>query len=68
MSNDRSLGEFEQIVLLAVLRLGDQAYGVTVLDEIAAKTVECPAFYVPVLMRETGRKGADDGEGQEAYT
>ena len=33
-----------------------------------AMKMECPAFYVPVLMRETGRKGADDGEGQEAYT
>jgi hypothetical protein len=30
--------------------------------------LECPAFYVPVLVRETGRKGADDGEGQEAYS
>ena len=29
--------------------------------------LECPAFCVPVLMRETGQKGADDGEGQEAY-
>jgi len=32
------LGEFEHIVLLAVLRLSDQAYGVTVLREIAART------------------------------
>jgi PadR family transcriptional regulator, regulatory protein PadR len=38
MKPDRSLGEFEQIVLLAVLRLGDQAYGVTILGEIAAHT------------------------------
>jgi PadR family transcriptional regulator, regulatory protein PadR len=38
MNPDRSLGEFEQIVLLAVLRLGDQAYGVTILAEIAART------------------------------
>ena len=29
-----SLGEFEQIVLLAILRLGDQAYGVTIREEI----------------------------------
>jgi PadR family transcriptional regulator, regulatory protein PadR len=43
MSNDRSLGEFEQIVLLAVLRLGDEAYGVTILTEIAAKTGRNPA-------------------------
>jgi DNA-binding PadR family transcriptional regulator len=29
-----SLGEFEQIVLLAVLRLGDDAYGVSIREEI----------------------------------
>ena len=40
---DRSLGEFEQIVLLAVLRLGDEAYGVTILGEIAAKTGRNPS-------------------------
>ena len=43
MNTDRSLGEFEQIVLLAVLRLGDQAYGVTILGEIAAKTGRNPS-------------------------
>lgn len=32
------LGEFEHIVLLALLRLGDQAYGVTVRREIQART------------------------------
>ena len=31
-----SLGEFEQVVLLAILRLGDNAYGVTIRSEIAA--------------------------------
>ena len=30
--------------------------------------VECPAIFVPVLMGEAGQKGAEDGEGQEAYT
>ena len=30
-------------------------------------TVECPAFFVPVLMRETGHKGADHGQRKEAY-
>lgn len=40
---DRSLGEFEQIVLLAILRLGDQAYGVTILNEIAEHTGRNPA-------------------------
>ena len=37
MSRDR-LGEFEQIVLLAVLRLGDGAYGVPVRREIEKRT------------------------------
>ncbi len=31
-------GEFEQVVLLAVLRLGDEAYGVTIRSEIAKRT------------------------------
>jgi DNA-binding PadR family transcriptional regulator len=43
MNPERSLGEFEQIVLLAVLRLGDEAYGVTILGEIAARTGRNPA-------------------------
>jgi hypothetical protein len=43
MSSDRSLGEFEQIVLLAVLRLGGDAYGVTLLAEIAACTGRNPS-------------------------
>ncbi len=33
-----ALGEFEQIVLLALLRLGDDAYGVTVCGEITRRT------------------------------
>jgi len=32
------LGEFEQIVLLAILRLGDEAYGVPIRQEIEEKT------------------------------
>jgi PadR family transcriptional regulator, regulatory protein PadR len=43
MRTERTLGEFEQIVLLAVLRLGDGAYGVTILEEIAARTGRNPA-------------------------
>ena len=38
-----SLGEFEQIVLLAALRLGEEAYGVTILAEIAARTGRTPS-------------------------
>ena len=37
------LGEFEQVVLLAVLRLGDEAYGVTIRREIATCTEREPA-------------------------
>jgi PadR family transcriptional regulator PadR len=43
MRYERSLGEFEQIVLLAVLRLGDEAYGVTILSEIAERTGRNPS-------------------------
>jgi DNA-binding PadR family transcriptional regulator len=38
-----SLGEFEQVVLLAILRLGETAYGVTIRAEIAACTGREPA-------------------------
>jgi PadR family transcriptional regulator PadR len=34
----QALGEFEQLVLLALLRLGAEAYGVPVRDEIARRT------------------------------
>ena len=43
MTRPPSLGEFEQIVLLAVLRLGENAYGVTIRNEIAACTRREPA-------------------------
>ena len=34
MTNAANLGEFEQVVLLAILRLGDEAYAVSVQSEI----------------------------------
>lgn len=37
-----ALGEFEQIVLLAILRLGDGAYGVSVRHEIMKRTDRAP--------------------------
>jgi PadR family transcriptional regulator, regulatory protein PadR len=37
------LGEFEQVVLLAILRLEREAYGVTIRSEIAACTGREPA-------------------------
>jgi DNA-binding PadR family transcriptional regulator len=33
-----TLGEFEQFVLLALARLGADAYGITICDDIAART------------------------------
>jgi PadR family transcriptional regulator, regulatory protein PadR len=33
-----ALGEFEQMILLAVLQCGDDAYGVTVQEELARRT------------------------------
>jgi len=38
MSSREYLGEFEHIVILALLRLADRAYGVTVRQEIEART------------------------------
>jgi len=38
-----SLGEFEQVVLLAILRLDDKAYGVTIRREIRDCTHRNPA-------------------------
>jgi PadR family transcriptional regulator, regulatory protein PadR len=43
MATPASLGEFEQIVLLAILRLGVNAYGVTIRNEIAECTGRVPA-------------------------
>ena len=38
MARREHLGEFEQIVLLAVLRLGEDAYGVPIRSEIERRT------------------------------
>ena len=37
-SGNRGLGEVEQLVLLAILRLGDEAYGVPIAEEIEVRT------------------------------
>ena len=37
MSSALNLGEFEQLILLAILRLGDGAYGVTIRAELAER-------------------------------
>jgi PadR family transcriptional regulator PadR len=43
MASTPLLGEFEQVVLLAILRLDDDAYGVTIRSEIATCTGREPA-------------------------
>jgi len=43
MATTPALGEFEQVVLLAILRLDDDAYGVTIRREIAKCTEREPA-------------------------
>ncbi len=43
MRETPALGEFEQVVLLAILRLGAEAYGVTIRHEIAVCTERDPA-------------------------
>jgi DNA-binding PadR family transcriptional regulator len=43
-----NLGEFEQLILLAILRLGDRAYGVTIRAELAdraGRTIAPGALY-----------------------
>ncbi|MGD8329240.1 MAG: helix-turn-helix transcriptional regulator [Acidobacteriota bacterium] len=53
-----SLGEFEQLVLLACLRLGDDAYAVPIIDEIAARTGrETSHAAVYVALKRMEKKG-----------
>ena len=52
-----SLGEFEQLVLLAILRLGSEAYGVPIVREIEERTgrnASRPAVYI-ALKRLQGK-------------
>lgn len=53
-----ALGEFEQLVLLALLRLGREAYGVAIRDEIEERTgrrVTVGAVYTTLLRLENKR-------------
>ena len=54
----KGLGEFEQMVLLAALQLGDHVYGVPIVEEIERRTgrsVSRAAVYV--TLRRLERKG-----------
>ena len=49
------LGEFEQLILLALIRLGPEAYGVAIRDEIEERTgrnVALGAVYTTLLRLE----------------
>lgn len=66
----KGLGEFEHLLLLAVMRLGDEAYGVTMRREIEARTgrsVSLGAIYPTMDRLEergliTSRMGPPTGE------
>ena len=52
----KNLGEFELLVLLAILRLGDDAYAVAIVDEIGERTgrqVRRAAVYTALQRLET---------------
>jgi PadR family transcriptional regulator, regulatory protein PadR len=53
-----TLGEFEQMVLLAILHLGEDVYGVPIVDEIARRTGrEVAPAAVYVTLRRLEEKG-----------
>jgi DNA-binding PadR family transcriptional regulator len=53
-----ALGEFEQMVLLAIVRLGDGVYGVPIVDEIQRRTGRSVApAAVYVTLRRLEQKG-----------
>ena len=56
MTDVSTLGEFEQVVLLAVLRLGDDAYAVSIRDEIllcTGRDVSRGSIYITLDRLET---------------
>ena len=62
MSKD-SLGEFERLVLLAILHLGADAYGATIIQELerrTGRTASAGAMYV--ALRRLERKGSVTSE------
>ena len=67
-----SLGEFEQLTLLAVLRLGDEAYGVTVrqaIEEGTGRNVSAGAVYTTLSrLEKRGLVSSAVGETAPART
>jgi PadR family transcriptional regulator, regulatory protein PadR len=56
MTDVSAIGEFEQVVLLAILRLGDEAYAVSIGDEIlrcTGRDVSRGSIYITLDRLET---------------
>jgi len=56
MGRNEHLGEFEQLALLAVLRLGDDAYGARIQDELeaqAGREASVSSIYITLTRLET---------------
>ena len=66
MRNSSPLGEFEQVVMLAILRLGDSAYGVAIRAEIEAcarrKTSPGALYTTLERLEQKGLLSARSGE------
>ena len=57
MSRD-SLGEFEKVVLLAILQLGGESYGAPILEEIEKRAGQSPSSgTLYVALRRLERRG-----------
>ena len=65
-SNSSSLGEFEHIVLLTLVRLGDEAYGMSVrttINELIGRDISIGAIYT-TLERLQGKGYVDSRMGE----
>ena len=66
------LGEFEQLLLLAVMRLGDEAYGVTIrqaIHDATSRDVSAGAVYTALgRLEQRGLVSARDGETAASRT
>lgn len=66
MTNRSALGEVEHLILLAIIRLGSDAYGAAIIDELETRTgreVSQAATYVALRrLREKGLVSSRTGE------
>lgn len=66
-----NLGELQQLVMLALVRLGDEAYGARIrkeLEQVAARTVAISTIYITLVRLEdqglvSSREGDYPGRG-----